>query len=115
MARAEQLVLFQGDVALDNVNKPVRASEVWAERALSSPRAKSAKRLAVLGFASGYHLEALARISPKPIDLFEPNLKLLREALSSRPLREAIAAISSISVGVEEFGRPSKRKVVLRR
>lgn len=99
-----QPALSWGNLPLDQQQKPKRAAEVWAERALGTERVRRAEDLVVFGFAGGYHLEALRSQSQASLHVIEPNLQVLKAALAVRDCRELICGLASLWVSVESFG-----------
>ena len=94
-------ILFEGGQVLDHANKPRSAAEVWAKRALSEPRIGSAKRLAVFGFGTGYHVEAIQRQTDREIGVVEPSISTFVTALKLRPLGECIKRLVGLTIGYE--------------
>ena len=92
-------LLYLNGTPLDNIEKPSRGGEVWAERALSG--IGKAETLTVLGFAAGYHVEALLKRSGSPVFVAEPSPDVLKSALSSRDLRPVLDQIAGLYVGTD--------------
>jgi spore maturation protein CgeB len=91
-------VTYDGNQVLDHASKPRSAAEAWAKRVLSEVRVGSAKRLAVFGFGTGYHIEALQRLTDRKIGVFEPSVSTLVTALKSRPLAKCIERLVGLAV-----------------
>jgi len=81
---------------LDNTEKPIKAAQLWVERSLPKDKTKSSDSLLVTGFATGYHLEQLIEKSEQSINVFEPNLDLLRLVFQIRDLRKILTGINSL-------------------
>ncbi len=95
-SQGETAIIYAG-TPLDNLEKPRKAAELWAERALASERVRGASRILVAGFASGYHLEHLVNRAGKAIDVFEPNVDILRVLFRSRDLTQIVSRLRSLS------------------
>jgi len=101
-SNGELILSYQG-TALENPEKPRRAAELWAERALSNPRVKEGRDLIIFGSASAYHLEELASRTEQRLHLVEPRPEILRALFSVRSLPQLINRLSSISTSVAEL------------
>jgi spore maturation protein CgeB len=55
----------------------------------------------VFGFGSGYHLEALGRLTDRAISVIEPNPAVIATALESRDLEGCLNRLKSLTVGTE--------------
>lgn len=95
-------VISVNGTELDQRDKPDRAGEVWAERALNGPRIKQVQSVVVGGFAGGYHIRALCRRTDKRIHVIEPSIDILRAALSVSDCVEILGQIATLTVGVTE-------------
>lgn len=96
-------VIFSGTTPLDQMENPKRAAEVWAERTLNSADAQSAEQILIMGFATGYHLDALASRSSKALHVVEPNPNVLCAIMQARDCRHIITRLSSLSISLDNF------------
>ena len=101
-AESGQTVMVLNGVPLDQKDKPELTGQGWAERALNSLDSSS-ERLLVLGFAGGYHLEALAEFCDAPIHVLEPSALVLKVALEQRDLSKLLERLESISFSAEKL------------
>lgn len=90
-------VLICRGIPLDNIDKPRRAGEAWAERFFNAQRTGEAKKVIVAGFAGGYHLEALLKRSIGEIHVIEPQLDVFHMLISVRDCRALLEQIGSLS------------------
>jgi spore maturation protein CgeB len=84
--------LVAGTLPLHNPHDPVRDADAWAAR--HADALAGADTAVVVGFALGYHVEALARRFAGRIVVVEPDLGLLRTAFAARPLAALLARIA---------------------
>ncbi len=96
-------VLYLNEIALDQEAKPRRAGEAWSERAMNTSRTEKASSMLVGGFAGGYHVEALLKLTNKPIYVFEPRSEILKASLATRDLRKVLSSIESLCINVDEL------------
>ena len=94
-------VIFEREQCLDHPEKPAAAGEAWAKRVLQEGRVKEAQEIVVFGFGSGYHLEALGRLTDRAISVIEPNPAVIATALESRDLEGCLNRLKSLTVGTE--------------
>ena len=92
-------ILFERDQCLDHPEKPIAAADAWAKRILQEGRVKDARELIVFGFGSGYHIEALAKLTDKPISVIEPNPLVVARAVETRDLTSCLRRVKSFLVG----------------
>lgn len=92
-------VVYRGDVALDQKDKPSRSGEVWAERC-SKPKGE---RLIVIGFASGYHVSSLLERMGEGIHVVEPDPRVLKAALGIRDYTKQLNALNSLTLTADQF------------
>lgn len=90
-------------VTLHHAEQPVRDARRWAAEAVERAASAQATRITVVGFALGHHVEALARGFDGDIIVIEPNVGLLRLALSTRDFSDLLARIE-IQVGPDPVG-----------
>jgi len=83
--------LAAGGVLLHSRRDPVAEAAGWTARHRAS--LDGIETAAVLGFGLGYHVEALAAAWSGRIVVVEPDVSLLRSALSARDLRALLARI----------------------
>jgi len=88
-----------GGQCLDHPEKPVASGEAWAKRTMQEGRVKEARELVVFGFGGGYHLEALGRVTDKPIAVIEPNPAVFWRAVETRDLRACLERLDTITLG----------------
>jgi spore maturation protein CgeB len=91
-----ELILQCGGTPLDNTAKPRKAAQLWIERALTSEKLKSSPSWLVAGFATGYHLEIICEKENQQINVFEPNLEVLRTAFRIRDLTPILKKLNSL-------------------
>jgi len=98
----EPIVCYKG-LPLSQVNKPVRAAEVWAERTLNTSRVKSAESLMVVGIGSGHHVVELKKTTGKKLFIFEPNVAVLKTVLGMIDLRLVLESCGGLSCSMNEL------------
>ncbi len=98
-----QVNLCVNSQPLSNASKPRRAAEVWAERSLKAHGVDGKSQLLIVGFADGYHLEALAQQSDKQLLVFEPRLEVILGAMSVRDCTTLLPKISQILCSLDEL------------
>jgi hypothetical protein len=96
--------LWRRGTCLDHAEKPVAAAETWVGRSLRESRLEKATGVLLVGFGSGYHVEKFLEKSGIPVSCVEPNMTVLRAALSSRDLREVLSKIRDLQVGAPPEG-----------
>ncbi|MCB0345921.1 MAG: glycosyltransferase [Bdellovibrionales bacterium] len=97
-------VVYRGDTALDQKDKPRRAGEVWAERCCRP----SGERLIVIGFASGYHLASLVEKMGSNVHVVEPDPRVLRAALGIQDYTNLLGQLDSLTITPEQFKEVSE-------
>lgn len=95
-------VLMRGGYSLDQKDKPEAAAQAWVERQFANPSLSNAERLIVVGFAGGYHIQALMKQTSIPIVVLEPSADVLKVALEMRDQRNTLTGISDLAVGKAE-------------
>jgi spore maturation protein CgeB len=95
-------------VLLHSRTDPVREAAGWATRHCETLGA--VETAAVLGFALGYHVEALAAAWPGRIVVAEPDVRVLRAALAARDLRALLRRVELLPdpidpTAIDEWGR----------
>ncbi len=83
-------------VLLHSRHDPRREAAAWASAQRARLEATRAETAVVLGFALGYHLEALAAAWPGRVVAVEPDVALLRTALAARDLRALVARVEIV-------------------
>ena len=96
---ADGLVIFFDRMCLDHPDKPVAAADNWTKRAKEEGRVKQAEHVAVFGFGSGYHIEALLSQFEGKVSVIEPSAAVFRAAMSSRDLTTLISRLKHLSIG----------------
>jgi hypothetical protein len=92
-------VVVWENTPLDQVDKPVRAAELWAEQTIA--RVRGAKSVLVVGFGGGYGIEALQQRTDAEIHLAVPDPRFLHAAMIARDCTTIFKRIRSISLSVE--------------
>jgi spore maturation protein CgeB len=95
------VILLEGQ-CLDHISKPRSSGDVWAKRVLKEARTEECGQIAVFGFAAGYHIESLLKLTDKDISVIEPELKVFMRALELRDLSDLIPRLKGLSVGRQE-------------
>jgi spore maturation protein CgeB len=98
---ADGAVIFEKDQCLDHAEKPKASAEAWAKRLLQEGRVRDAQELVIFGFGTGYHIEALGRMTDKALSVIEPNPAVIARALEVRDLRGCFQRLKAVSVGLE--------------
>jgi len=87
---------------LDHPQKPVAAAAVWAKRALQEGQVHKTSTVIIIGFGSGYHIEALLkRPEQKKIWVVEPKESIFLKALSLRDISDLLSKIEGLIIGEE--------------
>ena len=94
-------VIVYRQTAVDQVDKPARSGEVWAEQTLCGPRVKQSRQIFVAGYAGGYHLEAMLHLAGKPVHAVEPEPQILKAAMMIRDQRRVLRELATLSVTME--------------
>lgn len=92
-----------GDVTLHHAERPLRAARAWAAEAVDALRTAGATQVVVVGLALGHHVEALMDGFEGEIVVYEPDVDLLRWALSTRDLSRLLGRVR-----VETGDRPER-------
>lgn len=90
-------ISFQGQ-CLDHQTKPVSAAQAWVKKLWPDARIAKAKRLVVVGFGSGYHIQELVK-NEQALCVAEPSEEVFLTALGLNDLSSALTKIESLSVG----------------
>ena len=98
---AEGPVLWLDRTCLDHAEKPVLAADQWVKRAMNDARFNSSSYIICIGFGCGYHLESLLAHSNRKVACIEPNLAVLKKALSVRDLRTVLEKLESLSISAD--------------
>jgi ubiquinone/menaquinone biosynthesis C-methylase UbiE/predicted RNA binding protein with dsRBD fold (UPF0201 family) len=98
----EPVVTISG-TPLDQLIKPGRSGEVWAERALNTSKVRESEDIIVVGFASGYHVRSLLKKTDKRVHVIEPQRAVLKEALSARDCSFELEHLTTLSTSINEF------------
>lgn len=96
------VVMFLGQ-ALDQLGKPGRAGEVWAERAQKGERFSTAEIIIVAGFGTGYHLESLRVSQTQKLVVYEPNPAVLKAALEARDLSGILNRLAGLFLSTADL------------
>jgi spore maturation protein CgeB len=94
-------VIWSGSTCLDHAEKPKAAGEAWAKRTLLEQRFAKAAHVMVVGFGTGYHLDALLAEAKVPVSCCESDLCVFQKALRVRDLRSLFAKLDNLVVGRE--------------
>ena len=94
-------VIWSGSTCLDHAEKPIAAGEAWARRSLIEDRLAKAGHIMVMGFGTGYHLDALLSQVKVPVSCCEPDLCVFQKALRVRDLRTLLSTLDMLVVGRE--------------
>lgn len=92
-ARSGEPTLSVDGHLLHNRHDPAAEARQWAGGASARLDGETAETAVVLGFALGYHLDALARRWTGRLVAIEPDLAMLRTAFASRDLRALLARV----------------------
>jgi spore maturation protein CgeB len=93
---ADGPVLWVGETCLDHAEKPVLAAAAWVKRSLNDPRLAKAEHLICVGFGCGYHLESLLAQGRCKVTCVEPEIEVLKAALTARDLRALLERLESL-------------------
>ncbi len=85
----------KNEILLHSLYDPEREAEEWVRA--KKEQISEHSILCVFGFGLGYHIEALMRATDSDILVFEPDIDLLKIALTYRDLREVLQRIKIIS------------------
>lgn len=105
-------VLVVDDLPLDQVDKPGRAGELWAERCLNDSSLRGATELVVAGFAGAYHLEALLERATCPVHCVELRGQTLADAMRLRDLTGVLARLATLSLGESDLRANIERRAI---
>lgn len=94
----EGAVLWSGKTCLDHPQKPIKAAQAWVKRSRAEATIREASHIMVVGFGSGYHLEALLDGSSQDISCIEPDIETLHAACSIRDLRPLLTRLKSLEL-----------------
>ena len=84
--------------------EPKRDARRWAVEVLDRVQRQGARRVAVIGFGLGHHVEALADQFDGEIVIHEPSLGLLRWALAQREVPELLRRARIVLDPAEDMG-----------
>ncbi|GBE02444.1 spore protein YkvP [bacterium BMS3Abin08] len=96
-ARNGEKTLRVVGLTLHSLYRPSEEAGVWAAHYRDA--VDGSQVLCVFGFAFGYHIERLCRMTESEIVVFEPRLDVLKEAFRHRDLREVIGRVRFITGG----------------
>jgi len=91
-------VMYVGSLCLDHAEKPRAAAEAWVRRSLLEERFSKATEVVVVGFGTGYHLQAMFEMYEKPVTCCEPDLAVFQKALRVRDLRSVLSKLANLTV-----------------
>jgi len=90
-------VIKIGHVTFHSMMDPEKEARDWADRVEISPLFQEDKKVAVFGFAMGYHVKALLDRGCSSVTVLEPRLDVLRVALEWVDFSEYMSRITWIS------------------
>lgn len=85
----------KNEILLHSLYDPEKEAEDWVR--VMKEQISGQSTLCVFGFGLGYHIEALTKSTDSDILVFEPDIDLLKIALTYRDLREVLERIRIIS------------------
>jgi spore maturation protein CgeB len=92
-------VIFYNGLCLDHADKPIGSADAWVKRCLSEKRVQEVKKVAIFGFAGGYHVEALLRQVNYEVAVIEPDIAVFKLALGTRDLSGLLSSIAKLELG----------------
>ncbi|MCC6931770.1 MAG: glycosyltransferase [Deltaproteobacteria bacterium] len=106
-------VLVLRGFPLDQVNKPLASAQAWVDRSLAEARLGASNFVALVGVASGYHLNYLAQRNVQLKVIVEPNLDLLHAVLGIHDLSELLKGVDFLVTSSEELKKIKQFEEVL--
>lgn len=92
-------VLYLNDTCLDHPEKPVASANQWVKRTFVEKRIQDCTEICVVGFGSGYHVQALIDEGSRKISVVEPDQNIFIQALHVRDLSKILSNIRLLSLG----------------
>jgi hypothetical protein len=91
-----------GNITFHSLVDPEKEARAWVEKEVVREKIHRSKRIAVLGFGTGYHVRALLHATDGSIRVLEPSMDILRLAFEAVDLSALLPRISW-AVGLEEM------------